>query len=98
MNLSQGDRIIIRTDPDSLTDPLFMAIDGLEATISEIYQNTYEPGIDRFEVELDQPVMVEGDRVKIVPGLYIENIESIEESKYMNEGKTLSFKEWFVKS
>jgi len=97
MNFSQGDRVIIRVDVDSLVDPLFNAIDGLKATIFDIYQNMYEPETNRFEVELDYPVRVEGEIVKTVPGLYEDNLEPLDETeihKKMNEGFTLSFNEW----
>jgi len=59
-------------------------VDGQEAVITEIYQNSYEPDVDRIEVELVNPVEFHGQSLVVVPGLYMDNIEKIkklEESK-----------------
>ena len=80
MNFNIGDRIVIRISAEEMQNDLLEAVDGLPATISEIYQNSYDPDTDRFEVELDEPVRVNGDSYRIIPGLYLDNIESINKS------------------
>ena len=53
MKFSIGDRIMIKADAEELQNGVIEMVDGTTGTISEIYQNSYEPDVDRFEVELD---------------------------------------------
>lgn len=86
MKFNIGDRIVIRVSAEEMQNTLLEAVDGLPATISEIYQNSYDPDTDRFEVELDEPVSVNGEEYRVIPGLYLDNIEPIDkkgnDSKY----------------
>jgi hypothetical protein len=81
MKFSIGDRIMIKADAEELQNGVIEMVDGTTGTISEIYQNSYEPDVDRFEVELDEPIEYNGDRIRIVPGLYSDNIELIKSRK-----------------
>jgi hypothetical protein len=78
MKLSVGDKIRIHVDVEELQNDLLEMVDGQEAVITEIYQNSYEPDVDRIEVELVNPVEFHGQSLVVVPGLYIDNIEKIE--------------------
>lgn len=77
MNYSMGDRVIIRIDAESQQNELLQLVDGQEAVITEIYQNNYEPEVDRYEVELTKPVLYKNEEVVVIPGLYNDNIELI---------------------
>lgn len=90
MNFSMGDRVILKIDDKAQTDELLALINGLEAIVSEIYQNVYEPEVNRYEVELAQPIMFEGTRTVVIPGLYEDNLEPFTGVK---EGRVFSFKE-----
>ncbi len=79
MKLSVGDKIRIHVDVEEMQNDLLEMVDGQEAVITEIYQNSYEPDVDRIEVELVNPVEFHGQNLVVVPGLYIDNIEKIEE-------------------
>ena len=82
-----GDTVMVRANSEELQDELFQAIDGALAVISEIYRTTYEPDVDRFEVTLKNPVKVNGSEIKIVPGLYIDNIERYRQSTDSTENE-----------
>jgi hypothetical protein len=79
MKLSVGDKIRIHVDVEEMQNDLLEMVDGQEAVITEIYQNSYEPDVDRIEVELVNPVEFHGQNLVVVPGLYIDNIEKIED-------------------
>lgn len=78
MKLSVGDKIRIHVDVEEMQNDLLEMVDGQEAVITEIYQNSYEPEVDRIEVELVNPVEFHGQSLVVVPGLYMDNIEKIE--------------------
>ncbi|CAB4218530.1 hypothetical protein UFOVP1604_29 [uncultured Caudovirales phage] len=78
MKLSVGDKIRIHVDVEEMQNDLLEMVDGQEAVITEIYQNSYEPDVDRIEVELVNPVEFHGQSLVVVPGLYMDNIEKIE--------------------
>lgn len=103
MKFSIGDRIMIKADAEELQNGVIEMVDGTTGTISEIYQNSYEPDVDRFEVELDEPIEYNGENLTVVPGLYSDNIELIKSrnaaadktsrsnSKRINERYAMSF-------
>jgi len=78
MKLSVGDKIRIHVDVEEMQNDLLEMVDGQEAIVTEIYQNSYEPDVDRIEVELVNPVEFHGQNLVVVPGLYMDNIEKIE--------------------
>lgn len=78
MKFRIGDRVIVRAEAEEMQNALFQEIDGSTATVSEVYQNAYEPGVFRIEIELDTPIELHGERVKVVPGLYVDNLEKID--------------------
>jgi methionine synthase II (cobalamin-independent) len=78
MKLSVGDKIRIHVDVEEMQNDLLEMVDGQEAVVTEIYQNSYEPDVDRIEVELVNPVEFHGQNLVVVPGLYMDNIEKIE--------------------
>ena len=92
MKFSIGDRIMIKADAEELQNGVIEIVDGATGTISEIYQNSYEPDVDRFEVELDEPIDYSGDQLSTVPGLYSDNIEVIKSRKTSAEKKIRSSK------
>lgn len=83
MKLAIGQNVEIKIDVEEMQNELLSMIDGKTATISEIYKNQYEPDVIRIEVELDEPVELNGEMVRVVPGLYEDNIiqNDINESK-----------------
>lgn len=83
MKLAIGQRVEIKISAEEMQNDLLSLIDGATATISEIYKNQYEPNVVRIEVELDEPVDLNGERVRVVPGLYEDNIIQ----SNMNESK-----------
>lgn len=77
MDFSIGDKVSIQIEAEELQNDLLEKVDGATATVSQVYQNSYEPDVDRFEVRLDQPVEYRGEKLVIVPGLYEDNLELI---------------------
>ena len=92
MKFSIGDRIMIKADAEELQNGVIEMVDGTTGTISEIYQNSYEPDVDRFEVELDEPIEYNGERIAVVPGLYLDNIELVKSRKAAAEKTSRSSK------
>lgn len=90
MKFKIGDKVIVRAEAEEMQNALFQEIDGASATVSEVYRNSYEPNVFRIEVELDQPVNVNGEMIRTVPGLYMDNIERVNRT---NESR--SHKGWF---
>ena len=90
MKFKIGDKVIVRAEAEEMQNALFQEIDGASATVSEVYQNSYEPGVFRIEVELDEPVNVHGEMIRTVPGLYMDNIERVNRT---NESRV--HKGWF---
>ena len=88
MKFNVGDRIVIRVSAEEMQNNLLEAVDGLPAVITEIYQNSYDPETDRFEVELEEPVSVNGESYTVIPGLYLDNIEAIDQT-----GRNVKYKE-----
>jgi len=85
MNFSVGDKVRILVGPEEMQNEVLEKVDGATATISEIYQNSYEPDVDRYEVELEEPVDFHGEELIVIPGLYTDNIELIRSAT--NEAK-----------
>lgn len=77
MKFSVGDKVTIQVDVEELQNDLLQMVDGMKAVITEIYQNAYEPDVDRYEVELINPIEFEGENLVVVPGLYEDNLESL---------------------
>ena len=86
MNLSIGDKVRIIVGPEEMQNEVLEQVDGAIATVSEIYQNSYEPDVDRYEVELDEPVEFHGERLVVIPGLYEDNLEPAS-SREIDEAK-----------
>ena len=90
MKFNMGDRIVIRVSAEEMQNNVLEAVDGLPAVITEIYQNSYDPETDRFEVELEEPVSINGESYTVIPGLYLDNIEAIDrpgrDSKHKEQG------------
>jgi hypothetical protein len=80
MDFKIGDSVLVRANSEEMQGELFQAIDGAHAKISEIYHTRYEPTVLRFEVTLVEPVEVDREMVKVIPGLYIDNIERFDEA------------------
>jgi len=78
MKFRIGDRVIVRAEAEEMQNALFQEIDGATATVSEVYQHAYEPGVFRIEIELDTPIELHGERIQTVPGLYVDNLEKID--------------------
>lgn len=78
MKFSIGDKVMIKADAEELQNQVIEMVDGQIGTISEIYQNSYEPEVDRFEVELEEPIEYNGETLRVVPGLYEDNIDLID--------------------
>jgi Family of unknown function (DUF5824) len=85
MNFSVGDKVRILVGPEEMQNEVLEKVDGATATISEIYQNSYEPDVDRYEVELDEPVDFHGEDLIVIPGLYEDNLEAV--SSNVDEAK-----------
>lgn len=94
MRFSLGDTVEIKVDVEELQNGLLELVDGMRATITEIYQNAYEPDVDRYEVELIKPIEFEGERLVVIPGLYVDNLELV---KSVNEGRVMNKTSFFGK-
>ena len=86
MKFSIGDVVEIKVDVEELQNDLLQMVDGLKATVTEIYQNPYEHDVDRHEVELLKPIDFEDKQVVVIPGLYEDNLELV---KSVNEGRVM---------
>jgi hypothetical protein len=86
MKFSVGDTVVIQVDVEELQNDLLQMVDGMKATVSEVYQNSYEPDVDRYEVELIEPIEFEDQKIVVVPGLYEDNLEKVESVK---EGRVM---------
>lgn len=73
-SLSIGDPVTLTFSAEDLQNGFLQAVDGLTATVSLVYTNPYEPGVNRYEVELTSAVEIDGDDIITVPGLYDENL------------------------
>ncbi len=90
MTFELGDKVMIRANSDELDSELFQAIDGTRAEITEIYATEYEPNVKRYEVTLENPTEVNGERLSVVPGLYEDNLEKAEgEKKPLSENRAI---------
>ena len=92
MKFSVGDTVVIKVDVEELQNDLLQIVDGMKATVSEVYQNAYEPDVDRYKVELVEPIDFEDKKVVVVPGLYEDNLEKV---KSVNEGRAMSRSSFF---
>jgi hypothetical protein len=87
MAFNIGDEIIVRANAEEMQSPLFQAIDRVKATISELYHTEYEPDVMRVEVTLINPVVIGGERITVVPGLYIDNIERVDSNSVTKKNR-----------
>jgi hypothetical protein len=96
MSFKTGDRVLIRMTAKDQRDETLNRLDGESATVSMIYQNSYEPDVDRYEVQLDNPSMIAGRRTSTVPGLYSDNLVKISgsKSKKIEESQVLKFNDF----
>jgi hypothetical protein len=96
MEFNIGDRVYVRANSEEMQSPLFQAIDGASAKITEVYNTTYEPDVKRIEVTLDNPVDVDGQQMTVIPGLYIDNIEKADgkSKRPMNNKKKNESRMW----
>lgn len=78
MELKFGTKVLVRANAEEMQSELFQKIDGARGEISEVYHTIYEPDVTRIEVTLDHAVEVNDEKLKVVPGLYEDNIESYE--------------------
>ena len=92
MKFNIGDTVEIKMDAEDSQHELLHMIDGMLAKVTEVYQVTFEPEVDRYEVELFDPVEYEGREVIVIPGLYEDNLEA---AKDLTESRVLSAKEFF---
>jgi hypothetical protein len=93
MEFNIGDRVILRISDEEMQNETLEAVDGQPATITEIYQNSYQPQVNRFEVELDHPVKINGQTLRVIPGLYDDNIER-ESVDQISERVIVRFNQW----
>lgn len=82
MNWSIGDKVTIKMGAEDAQNELIKAADGMRAKVSLIYTNPYEPDINRYEVELFEPVRIDDESITTIDGLYDDNLsrESMNES------------------
>jgi hypothetical protein len=91
MAFELGDKVMVRANSDELESDLFQAIDGVRAEITEIYSTDYEPDVKRYEVTLENPVEINGERLAVVPGLYEDNLEKAEgKKKQLSENRAVT--------
>lgn len=81
MTFEFGDRVRIKTNEEELKSELFQKLNGALGEITEVYSNDYQPDVKRYEVTLDEPVYVNNERFKVIPGLYADNLSSPEKPK-----------------
>jgi hypothetical protein len=83
MNWSIGDMVTIKMGAEDSQNQIIRAADGNRGKVSLIYTNPYEPDINRYEVELLQPITIDDQSVRTMDGLYDDNLskENLSESK-----------------
>ena len=92
--------VVIRIGAEEMQNALLQEIDGALAEVSEIYTNSYEPGVKRIEVTLVHEIEHNGETIKVVPGLYEDNIEPANgparktEKSQLRESAITRFKRW----
>lgn len=92
MKFNIGDRVLIRLNPEQLADPVLSQADGMEAEVTEVYTNTYDPETERYEVDLIHPIEgPDGESLSNIPGLYLDNLDTLEE---LSESVVFKFEDW----
>lgn len=95
MSFQLGDRVTIKANTkDETSSSLFRKIHGATGKISEIYYLDYQPETERYEVTLDNTIEYGDERLKVIPGLYEDNLEhdeSFKKPKKPNERAFESF-------
>lgn len=85
MRFDIDDKVILRFSEDRKdSSALFRAADGEFATVVERYSQTYLPGVDFYEVELETPVSMDGTNIVVVSGLLEKELEPM---NAQDEGK-----------
>lgn len=76
MRFDIDDKVILRFSEERKdSSALFRAADGEFATVVERYSQTYLPGVDFYEVELETPVSMDGTNIVLVSGLLEKELE-----------------------
>lgn len=92
MSFKLWDRVIIKANPEEKKNKLFQLIDGATGKITEIYYNEYEPEVERYEIKLDEFIEYEGNSMRIIPGLYADNLQKNEKpDNKVKENRTVPF-------
>lgn len=83
MNWSIGDIVTIKMGTEDSQNQIIKAADGKRGKVSLIYTNPYEPDINRYEVELLQPITIDEESTRTIDGLYDDNLskETVTESR-----------------
>ena len=86
MKFNIGDRVVLTFSADRLENELFQMVDGLTATVTERYQQDHLPGMDFYEVELEKPIIENGQRIVVISGLLDKELQltDLAEKKKIN--------------
>ena len=86
MTFDINDRVTLTFSADRLENELFQMVDGLTAKVTERYQQDHLPGVDFYEVELEKPIIENGERIVVISGLLEKELQSTElaEKKKIN--------------
>jgi hypothetical protein len=79
MKFDIDDKVIVRFSEERKdSDRLFRMADGEFATVVERYTQAHIPNVFFYEVELEQPVEISGERIVLLSGLLEKELEKIE--------------------
>ena len=89
MKYEIDDRVVLKFSAERLQEKLFEAVDGLTAVVTERYNQALMPDVDFYEVELEEPIEYNGERLVVISGLIESDLEPFEK-KEMNEKKKIN--------
>jgi len=79
MKFDINDKVRLTFSAERLQEELFEAIDGSIATVVERYQLPHLPNVDFYEVELDEPVEINGRNQVLFSGLTSEELSAVDQ-------------------
>jgi hypothetical protein len=97
MKFKIGERVMVRMTQKDKSDEALDRLDGELGTVLTVYQNAYEPEVDRYEVKLDKPATISGTKTKTYQGLYADNLVKLSNKslKKVDEAKNRKEYKWY---
>lgn len=88
MRFEIDDKVRLQFSEERLQNEIFEMADGLTATVVERYSQAYMPEVELYEVELDQPIEKDKERIVVISGLLEKDLSPIERT---NENRVARF-------